>query len=68
MILDGKKVSLNILEQVSERVEKMDKKPHLVVIIVGNNPASKIYVKNKQLAAEKVGIRTTIIEFFRNNF
>lgn len=63
VILDGKQVSKKILEQVKERVSKLDKKPHLVVILVGDNPASRIYVKNKQKAAWQVGIRSTVIEF-----
>ena len=62
MILDGKKVSLKILDEVKERVAKLDKKPHLVVILVGDNPASKIYVKNKQKAAWRVGIISTVLE------
>ena len=66
MILDGKAVSLKILDSVKERVNKLDIKPHLVVILVGNNPASKIYVRNKKLAAEKVGIKSTIIELEEN--
>lgn len=62
MILDGKKVSLKILDMVKNRVDKLDKKPHLAVILVGDNPASKIYVRNKKIAAEKVGIKSSIIE------
>ena len=62
IILDGKALSLKILEQVKERVTKLDKQPHLVVILVGENPASKIYVNNKKKAAEKVGIKSTVIE------
>ena len=62
MILDGKKVSQKILENVKKRVEKLDTKPHLVVILVGEDPASKIYVKNKQKAALEVGIKSTVIE------
>ena len=62
MILDGKKVSLKVLEQVKEKVSQLEKKPHLVVILVGDNPASKIYVKNKQKAAWKVGIISTVVE------
>ena len=61
VILDGKKVSLKILEAVKERVSGLNKTPHLVVILVGDNEASKIYVKNKQIAAEKVGIKSTVI-------
>ena len=63
IILDGKKVSEKILDNVKIKVESLVKKPHLVVILVGNDPASKIYVRNKQKAAEKVGILSTIIEF-----
>ena len=62
IILDGKTLSLKILEQVKERVAKLEKQPHLVVILVGENPASKIYVNNKKKAAEKVGIKSTVIE------
>jgi methylenetetrahydrofolate dehydrogenase (NADP+)/methenyltetrahydrofolate cyclohydrolase len=62
VILDGKKVSEKILNEVKLKVDLMAKKPHLVVILVGEDPASKIYVKNKQKAAEKVGIISTIIE------
>lgn len=62
MILDGKKVSLKILNKVKEKVSEMSIKPHLVVILVGNDPASKIYVNNKRKAANEVGIISTIIE------
>ena len=62
IILDGKTLSLKVLEQVKESVAKLEKQPHLVVILVGENPASKIYVNNKKKAAEKVGIKSTVIE------
>ncbi len=63
IILDGKKVAEKILDDVKARVELMTVKPHLAVILVGEDPASKIYVRNKKLAAEKVGIKSTIIEY-----
>lgn len=62
MILDGKAVSNKILEKLKDKIEKFSIKPHLVVILVGDDPASKIYVKNKKAAAEKVGIRSSILE------
>ena len=62
IILDGKAVSLKILDHVKAKVAQMDVKPYLVVILVGDNPASQIYVNNKKKAAEKVGIKSTIIE------
>ena len=63
VILDGKKVSKKILEMVKSKIEVLPRVPHLVVILVGDNPASKIYVNNKKKAAENVGIKSTIIEF-----
>ena len=63
VILDGKKLSLKVLETVKERVAKLNQTPHLVVILVGEDSASKIYVNNKKKAAEKVGIKSTVIEF-----
>ncbi len=62
MILDGKALANKVLESVEERVKQLAVQPHLVVILVGENPASRIYVRNKKLAAEKVGIKSTVIE------
>lgn len=62
ILLDGKAVSQKILEEVRIKVSGLERKPHLVVILVGENPASKIYVRNKQKAAWQVGIRSTVIE------
>lgn len=60
MIIDGKKCSENILEELKNQVvsfkEKLGKVPGLAVVIVGENPASKIYVRSKVKACEKVGI------------
>ena len=62
VLLDGKALSLKILDNVKEKVSKLNKIPHLVVVLVGDDSASKIYVNNKKKAAEKVGIKSTIIE------
>ena len=62
ILLDGKKTSEKILDKIKVKVEQMNTKPHLVVILVGDNTASKIYVRNKKIAAEKVGITSTVIE------
>ena len=63
ILLDGKTLSKKILENVRVQVEKLERKPHLVVILLGDDPASKIYVKNKQKAADAVGIKSTVIEW-----
>lgn len=62
MLLDGKLVSGKILEDLKQKVSKMDKKPHLAVILVGDDDASKIYVRNKKKTAESLGIKSTVIE------
>ena len=63
IILDGKSVSQKILENVKSKIEKYETVPHLSVILVGEDPASRIYVTNKKKAAEKIGIKSTVIEF-----
>ena len=62
MILDGKKVANEILEEIKEKVAKLDKKPHLAVVLVGNDLASQIYVRNKKKTANMLGITSTVIE------
>lgn len=63
MILDGKAVSNKILEHLKLKIQEFNIKAHLVVILVGDDPASQIYVRNKKLAAEKIGIRSTVIKY-----
>ena len=55
-IIDGKASSIKIKEELKTYVDSLDEKPGLVVIQVGDNPASNTYVKNKKLAAEYIGI------------
>lgn len=66
MILDGKKVAEKVRHQikleVQDLIHRYQKTPHLAVVLVGDNPASQIYVRNKQKAAISVGIRSTLIE------
>ena len=62
-IIDGKAIAAKIRQKLKERIEKESLTPCLVVVLVGNNPASKIYVKMKQRACEEVGIRSDTITF-----
>ena len=60
-ILDGKALSAKIKDELKEEVKALKEKgirPALAVIIVGDDPASKIYVKNKKLACEYCGIES----------
>ena len=55
-IIDGKKISKEIKDELKEKVSKLTIKPKLVVISVGDNPASKVYVGQKEKAANYIGI------------
>ncbi len=65
-ILDGKKLRDKILEELKVKIDRFEIKPTLVVILVGENPASKIYVNNKKKTAEKLGINSEIINYPSN--
>ncbi len=54
-IMDGKAYSKEILAQIKLQVEKLQKKPSLAVILVGDDPASQIYVSNKEKTARELG-------------
>ncbi len=77
-IIDGKAIAQSIRKQlkqrVSERIEQGKRAPGLAVILVGNDPASEVYVGSKRRACEEVGfvsnsfdlpITTTELELFR---
>lgn len=55
-ILDGKALSAKIKENLAEEIKEKGIKPGLAVIIVGNDPASRVYVNNKKKACEVCGI------------
>jgi len=64
-IIDGKAISSDIKNEVKLEVEKLKAKgivPALAVILVGDNPASAVYVRNKKLACEYTGIRSESFE------
>lgn len=57
-IIDGLKVSNIIMDEVAKEIETSNISPTLAVVMVGDNPASSIYVKNKQKACEFVKIKS----------
>ncbi|WP_283601669.1 bifunctional methylenetetrahydrofolate dehydrogenase/methenyltetrahydrofolate cyclohydrolase FolD [Ligilactobacillus aviarius] len=59
--LDGKKLSNEIKEELKTRVHRLQDKgitPCLAVVLVGDDPASHVYIRNKKRAAQKVGVKT----------
>lgn len=56
IILDGKALAEKIRAEIKEKVSRLDPKPGLGVILVGNNSASHVYVRGKEKACDEVGI------------
>ncbi|HIM64629.1 MAG TPA: bifunctional 5,10-methylenetetrahydrofolate dehydrogenase/5,10-methenyltetrahydrofolate cyclohydrolase [Candidatus Poseidoniales archaeon] len=65
VIIDGKALGRSIEDDLSERVTALRERgvtPNLAVVIVGEDPASQVYVRNKQRACERCGILSTRID------
>lgn len=61
MIIDGTAEAQKLKEEIKQEVLEKELKLKLVVVIVGDDPASQIYVRNKKLACESVGIQSEIV-------
>ena len=65
VIVDGKALALSLEEGLRERVSALEENgviPHLAVVIAGDDPASHVYVRNKQRSCERCGILSTRID------
>jgi len=60
IILDGKALSNKIIEKIKEKTSKLKTKPGLAVILAGCDPASQIYVKNKEKKAIEAGFNSFV--------
>lgn len=68
-LLDGKAMSAAMREEIAQRVAALKEKgvtPGLAVILVGDDPASQIYVRNKGIACEKAGIHSITVRLPEN--
>ena len=67
MIIDGKKIAAELREDLKKKIIELKSSynsvPGLTVILVGEDPASKIYVKNKEKFAKEVGINSDVIRY-----
>ncbi len=65
-IIDGKNTALSIRNELKNKVDMLLKQglrqPGLAVVLVGNDPASEVYVKNKRLACEEIGFKSVDID------
>lgn len=69
-LIDGKKVATDIKQEIAAEVEQMlaqgKRRPHLAAILVGHDGGSETYVKNKVLACEQCGFKSTLIRYEDN--
>ncbi len=70
MIIDGKKIAAKLREDLKKKIIELkstfNSVPGLTVILIGEDPASKIYVKNKERFAKEVGINSELIRYPEN--
>ena len=70
MIIDGKKTAAELREELKKKVTELrstyNTVPGLTVILVGEDPPSKIYVKNKEKFAKEVGMNSEVIRYPEN--
>jgi len=55
VIIDGKQIAKELRVKITDKVSTLDRKPGLAVILVGDDPASAVYVRNKDNACKEVG-------------
>ena len=60
-LIDGKRVAAELREAVADRVRALAYQPGLAVVLVGDDPASAVYVRNKDRAAQQAGIAAQTI-------
>lgn len=64
VIMDGRAVATRLKEEAAARARQLAREgiePHLAVVLVGEDPASQVYVRNKENACKKAGIRSSVI-------
>ena len=70
MIIDGKKTAANLREDLKKKIADLKSTfkivPGLTVILIGEDPASKIYVKNKEKFSKEVGMNSEVIKYPEN--
>ncbi len=65
-IIDGNKIAETIKQEVKSEISKLSQKPTLVAIQVGDNPSSRVYIKNQKASCEEVGIEYNLIQLAEN--
>jgi len=56
LIIDGRQIAADLQFRLRQRLRRLDNPPNLVAVLVGDNPASRLYVARKRREAQKIGI------------
>jgi len=62
-IIDGKKIAEDIYTELKEEVKNLEDKPGLAVVLVGDDPASLVYVRNKERICKRLGLNYRLMRF-----
>lgn len=62
-IIDGKKIALEITNNLKSEIKNLDISPGLAIIFIGSNPNSEIYIKNKIKKCTEIGINAQVFKF-----
>lgn len=66
-LLDGKKISEKLAEDLKEKISSFDVTPRLDIFMIGDNPSSEKYVSMKEKKAEEIGIKTVLHRYTENS-
>ena len=65
-VIDGKEIASKLRAEIAREAADFRSRtgivPHLAAVLVGDDPASAVYVRNKQIACEKTGLKSTLIK------
>ncbi|MFH1559192.1 MAG: bifunctional 5,10-methylenetetrahydrofolate dehydrogenase/5,10-methenyltetrahydrofolate cyclohydrolase [Patescibacteria group bacterium] len=64
-IIDGKKIAEKVFKEVKARLRRVKHRPKLAVVLIGDDPASKIYVNMKIKACNRLGIESEVVQLSR---
>ena len=65
-LIDGKKISKEAIKEAAEEVARLKIKPCLAMLLAGNDPASEVYVRNKERACKSAGFESKLFRFGEN--
>lgn len=63
MIVSGKPIAQRILDEIQKEIAHTKTNPHLAIVLAGDNPSSRMYIKHKTIIGDQIGIKVSTFEF-----